>query len=208
VLADYERRKAKPRELKPTFSIRKPYLLLSADEVRAFELHVPDQRFRGVTDIFTLSDVYFNQRQTLALTAISLWCGELCGLYQWKAFEKLNTGKWEERPWGGCVTIAGDSINSGRKTGFRKSATRESTVATAQRTEAHSTTSALIGLNYSHDGSTRIVLRCGWQWPWLHDSIVIGAYTASRPCKTVRCRSSSEKNPSRVIATQYSFERG
>ena len=117
VLADYERRKGKPRELKPTFSIPKPYLLLGADEVRAFmEVLVPvpeaklrDERFRGVTDVFTLSDVYFNQRQTLALTAISSWCGGLCGLYQWRVFEKLNTGKWEERPWVGCETIAGDS---------------------------------------------------------------------------------------------------
>jgi hypothetical protein len=66
VLADYELRKAKPRELKPTFSTRKPYLLLGADEVRAFtEILVPilgaklrDERFRGVTDLFTLSDVY------------------------------------------------------------------------------------------------------------------------------------------------------
>jgi hypothetical protein len=106
-LADYERRKGKPRELKPTFSIRKPYLLLSADEVRAFQSKVPDRRSRGVTDVFTLSDVYFNRRQTLALTAISTWCGDLCGLHQWKVFEKLNTGKWEERTWGGCVTIAG-----------------------------------------------------------------------------------------------------
>jgi len=116
-LADYERRKGKPRELKPAFSIRKPYLLLSADEIRAFmkerwptrEPKVPDERFRGVTDVFILADVYFNQRQTLALTAISSWCGGLCGLYQWKVFEKLNTGKWKEPPWVGCVTIASDS---------------------------------------------------------------------------------------------------
>ena len=117
VLADYERRKAKPRELKPAFSIRKPYLLLSAGEVGTFmkerwptpESKAPDERFRGVTDVFTLSDVYFNPRQTLALTAISSWCGSLCALYQWKVFEKLDTGKWEERAWVGCLTIAGDS---------------------------------------------------------------------------------------------------
>lgn len=85
VLADYEHWKGKPRELKPAFSIRKPYLLLNADGVKTFmkerwptpEPKLPDARFRGVTDIFTLSDVYFNQRQTLALTAISTWCGSL-----------------------------------------------------------------------------------------------------------------------------------
>jgi hypothetical protein len=66
--------------------IRKPYLLLGADEVSAFmevlgpipEAKLRDERFRGVTDLFTLSEVYFNQRQTLAPTAISSWCGGLC----------------------------------------------------------------------------------------------------------------------------------
>ena len=117
VLADYERRKDKPRELKAAFSIRKPYSLLNPDEVKAFmAVAVPtsgakprDKSFRGVTDLFMLSDVYFNQRQTLALTAIASWCGGLCALYQWKVFEKSSTGKWEEKPWVKCVTIAGDS---------------------------------------------------------------------------------------------------
>ena len=36
VLADYERRKATPRQLKRALSIRKLYVLLSGDEVRQF----------------------------------------------------------------------------------------------------------------------------------------------------------------------------
>jgi hypothetical protein len=115
VLEDFELRKGKPRELKPALTLSKPYQFLTAAEVKAFvkaasstlEPGMPEERFRGVTDVFTLSDVYFNRRQTLALTAISSWCGSLCALYQWKVFEKSNTGKWEERPWVGCVTIAG-----------------------------------------------------------------------------------------------------
>lgn len=118
VLADYERRKATPRQLQRALSIRKLYILLSADDVKAFikarslTRPVPEpesERFRGVTDVFTLSDVYFNQHRTLALTSISSWCGSLCGLYQWKVFEKLDTGKWEERQWGTCVTVAKNS---------------------------------------------------------------------------------------------------
>ena len=118
VLADYERRKATPRQLQRALSIPKLYILLSADDVKAFmkarslTRTVPEpanDRFRGVTDVFTLSDVYFNQHRTLALTAISSWCGSLCALYQWKVFEKLDTGKWEERHWGTCVTIAKNS---------------------------------------------------------------------------------------------------
>src|ERR1035437_1958078 len=114
-LVDYERHKGTPRQLKQTLATPKPYVLLSADEVREFMAtrsmprigsEVAPEKFRGVTDVFTLSDVYFNQRRTLALTAISTWCGSLCALYQWKVFEKTDTAKWEERKWVGCVTIA------------------------------------------------------------------------------------------------------
>lgn len=76
---------------------------------RAGQQKVRNERFRGLTDVFTLSDVYFNERRTLALTVVSSWCGDLCALYQWKVFEKLDTGKWEERQWVGCVTVAGSS---------------------------------------------------------------------------------------------------
>jgi hypothetical protein len=117
VLADYKRRKSIPRELKPAFSAGKPYELLSDEEAREFvaerRLPIPgekrssNQRFLGVTDLFTLSDVYFDQRRTLALIAISSWCGSLCALHQWKVFQKLESGKWEEqRGWVGCVTMA------------------------------------------------------------------------------------------------------
>lgn len=113
VLADYKRRKSIPRELKPTFSVGKPYELLSDEEARDFvaerRLGIPgsNRRFLGVTDLSTLSDVYFDQRRTLALTAISSWCGSLCALYQWKVFQKMESGKWEEQlDWVGCLTIA------------------------------------------------------------------------------------------------------
>lgn len=115
VLADFEQRQSTPRELKRGFSIRKPYRLLAADEVRAFMGSKSVVRagsketvdlFPGVTDLVTLSDVYFNRDRTLALTGISLWCGSLCGLSNWKVFEKSASGKWEERPWVACTTMA------------------------------------------------------------------------------------------------------
>jgi hypothetical protein len=112
--ADYEHRKAVPRQLKASLSINKPYVLLSSDEAMEFiqsrmsrtGQDAPDERFKGVTDLFTLSDVYFNQRGTLALTGISTFCGGLCGMFQWKVFEKLARGRWEERRWATCMTIA------------------------------------------------------------------------------------------------------
>lgn len=115
VLVDYERRKSTMRELKPALSIAKPYVLLNANEVSEFIEErslarpgktVPNAQFQGVTDLFRLSDVYFNQAGTLALTAISAYCGSLCGFHQWRVFEKRRTGKWEELPWNACYTIA------------------------------------------------------------------------------------------------------
>jgi hypothetical protein len=115
VLADYERRKAKQRQIKPMFSVSKQYLLLTADEVNPIierEPYLPlygqssgDERFRDVTHLFRLTDVYFNPRRTLALTAISLWCGGMCGRHDWKVYEKLD-GKWEPRSWVMCGTIS------------------------------------------------------------------------------------------------------
>jgi len=113
VLAEFERRKDTPRQLKPQFSIPKPYMLLSADEVNAFVAERglstgrpgQSEMFRGVSDYFTLSDVYFNQNGRLALTALSSWCGGLCAQSQWRVFEK-HDGKWQELRWGLCAAIA------------------------------------------------------------------------------------------------------
>jgi len=114
VLADYELRKGKSREIKPLFSIRKRYQLLSADEVREFrndhrlslQPKASGARWLGTTDLFTLSDVYFNRSHALALTGIGTWCGALCGSYHWEVFQKTAVEKWEERPWVGCTTVA------------------------------------------------------------------------------------------------------
>jgi hypothetical protein len=114
VLADFESRKATPRQLKQAFSLGKPYLLLSPEEVQDFIAarrptpgrKATDERFRGISDLITLSDVYFNRSGTLALTAISTFCGGLCGRSQWKVFEKVDSGRWEELPWATCVTVA------------------------------------------------------------------------------------------------------
>jgi hypothetical protein len=112
---DYERRKTIPRQLKAELLISKPYVLLSSEDATKFiqsrmgraSQNESNERFKGVTDLFTLSDIYFNERGTLALTGISTFCGGLCGLFQWKVFEKMDSGKWEERRWATCTTVAG-----------------------------------------------------------------------------------------------------
>src|SRR5207249_7916435 len=77
------------------------------------------ERFRDVSDLITLSDVYFNRRGTLALTAISTWCGPLCASYLWKVFDKLDNGKWEERRWIMCGAGA-ENWNVRRLYSFRQ----------------------------------------------------------------------------------------
>ncbi len=118
VLLDYERRKSSPRQLKPAFSITKPFALLSGSEAREFRIErgsnangdvALNPRFPGASDLVTLSDVYFNQNRTLALTGTSLWCGTVCGLSEWRVFEKLVTGTWQELKWVTCETVSRES---------------------------------------------------------------------------------------------------
>jgi len=115
-LADFEARRAKPRALKPSLSLPKRYELLTDADVKAFEaerdwpkpqIRDGDPRFKGITDVFTLSDVYFSKNGRIALTALSSWCGGLCGQHHWKVLEKLSTGEWRDQPsWVSCFTIA------------------------------------------------------------------------------------------------------
>ena len=113
-LVDYTLRQGTQRQLSRSLTIAKPYTLLSADQVKEFQEARayknpparPDERFRDVTDLFTLTDVYFNQRRTLALTAISTWCGVLCARWQWKVFERPAGGAWKDTQWDACLVIA------------------------------------------------------------------------------------------------------
>jgi hypothetical protein len=110
VLADFTRRKNTPAKLEPAFRIGKPFRLLNRDEVAEFEgRHLSGSPIGSnpkATDLFRLTDVYFSQDRTLALAEISTWCGGLCGLWQWKVFEKSKEGTWDERKWAACTTIA------------------------------------------------------------------------------------------------------
>ncbi|MBI2685797.1 MAG: hypothetical protein HYX27_05745 [Acidobacteria bacterium] len=116
VLADFESRKMGDRKLQRRFSTSKPYELLSGADVAAFQRQRGLQssgreesqaRFRGVTDVFTFDDVYFSKDGRLALTAMSTWCGGLCGKHAWRVFEKTSaTEEWQEQPWVTCMTMA------------------------------------------------------------------------------------------------------
>ena len=116
ILDEYHRRKDKPVKLERALNIAKPYELLNADDVREYVaihsgyLRIPDpnpkELLRKAQDLFWLGDVYFDHSHTLALTAISTYCGGLCGQMLWKIFEKSPTGQWEGRLWVACSAIA------------------------------------------------------------------------------------------------------
>ena len=115
VLADFNSRKDKPAKLERAFNISKPYELLNADQVKEFidwrtprrgPKPSPPELFRNSTGLFRLTDVYFNRRRTLALTAIAMYCGSLCGSMNWKVFEKVEGNRWEARPWVYCTTAS------------------------------------------------------------------------------------------------------
>jgi hypothetical protein len=113
IMSEFNRGKDKPVKLDRAFHIAKPYMLLDDNEVKEFvELFSPTpppkrrKVFKKATDLFRLTNVYFNQDRTLAVTAISTHCGLLCGRMDWKVFWKSKNGRWEERPWVTCDTIS------------------------------------------------------------------------------------------------------
>ena len=128
VMADFERRKATPRHLKRGFSIDQPYVLLTDEEVKQFmnermrrtDPQAVDERFRGVTDVFLLTDVYFDEKRTMALTALESWCGGLCAQMSWIPLEKLADGRWQVRPgWITCHTMSRKLVEGAIRPGVR-----------------------------------------------------------------------------------------
>jgi hypothetical protein len=85
ILDEYHRRKDKPVKLERALNIAKPYELMDADD---FGFGARSNALKS-RDLFRLGDVYFNKSHTLALTAISTYCGPLCGQWLWKVFEYL-----------------------------------------------------------------------------------------------------------------------
>jgi hypothetical protein len=115
VLADYDRRKNERNRLTRAFHLEKPYELLSEEDAREFVRErfygnrsgeTGRARFAQAIDLVRLSNVYFSRDRTLALTAMSSYCGGLCGLQAWRIFEKTGQGKWIERKWTTCLTIS------------------------------------------------------------------------------------------------------
>src|SRR5262249_23088203 len=117
LLNEYDERSDKPVKLERAFNITKSDQLLDADEVKEFlAIHSlrrtpypnPNELFQKTSDLFTLSDVYFNQSRTRTDCSFQPFVAVCVEALRERYFRKLQRGRWEERPWAFCRTIAAD----------------------------------------------------------------------------------------------------
>lgn len=104
-----------PEKLEPFFKMSRPYTLLDGMAVAEFRQQgMREEAARGrnwnyaeAKRLYRLSPVFFNQKRTLALTEIAMWCGGRCGEGGWKVFEKVD-GQWQPyRPSAGRPSCPG-----------------------------------------------------------------------------------------------------
>lgn len=55
-------------------------------------------KYQGASGLYGFSEVYFNERHTVALVYATHWCGGLCGEGFWFAFA-LENGQWRLQQW-------------------------------------------------------------------------------------------------------------
>jgi hypothetical protein len=109
VVSDFEQRRNTPLHLKRSFSLSKPYFLLSPQQTSEFEWwrgggHIqtdppslPEVNpYSGAVDLIRLSGVFFDRPKSVAMVYISATCGTLCGLWGWHVLEKGSPGRWQE----------------------------------------------------------------------------------------------------------------
>jgi hypothetical protein len=114
IRADFDRRKDTTRKVPKSLSTPKPYVILDPNAAKELlksalltDSPLIRERFPGALHLWLFSDVRFNQKRTVALVQVYSWCGGLCGLSYWIAFEKGNEGVWQMRPWArACVAVA------------------------------------------------------------------------------------------------------
>lgn len=89
--------------IEPRLKISKRYLVLTPGEVADFmfnwgrrpEYQKPlDPKYQGAKQLYFLGKVFFNHDRTLAVTEISVGCGDLCGVSGWRVFERKPGFDW------------------------------------------------------------------------------------------------------------------
>jgi hypothetical protein len=118
ILAAYNANRPGSTTIAPNLKLPRSYVLLNADEVTAFVNErmstlartiappVPNPKFKDAVNLYSFSDVYFNQSRTIAVTWANITAGPAAASQRWAPFEKVN-GIWQERrQWNKCFRIA------------------------------------------------------------------------------------------------------
>jgi len=101
-LAALSQQQFRPEKLESLFKMSRSYTLLDGKAVAEFRAQGMREEaargrnwnYAGAKRLYRLSPVFFNQKRTLALTEIAMWCGGRCGEGGWKVFEKVD-GQWQ-----------------------------------------------------------------------------------------------------------------
>jgi hypothetical protein len=111
ILDDFDAHCHERVQLDPTaFNTPVPVHLLNALEQQQFvqTRHTNSpiaDRYKGAPALYSFSEVYFNQHQTVALVYATHWCGSLCGQGFWIALA-LENGKWKQLNWNATTWIS------------------------------------------------------------------------------------------------------
>jgi hypothetical protein len=109
VLEDFDRRCHERIRLTPEgFRLSVPFSLLTESEQAQFVTsalnlnaavdNAANLKFSGAPGINKFSQVYFNQKHSLAMVYTEQWCGGLCGSFHWVVLE-LKNEQWTVLPW-------------------------------------------------------------------------------------------------------------
>ena len=147
IRANFDRHRNTTRKVPESFSTPKPYIILDANVAKELlkSGSLSDspiiERFPGVQHLLLFSDVSFNERRTVALVHVEWWCGGLCGLSHWIAFEKGSEGVWQTRPWArACPVIASSTFGREKFAGLNPLIVRLAFI--GQALDAHCTAPA------------------------------------------------------------------
>ena len=99
LLADFDRHCHDVIELdRDLFKTELPVRLLTAADKRRFDPQKPPAEFADGAGLHQFTQVFFNASHTLAAVKQGMWCGSLCGNWQWVVLERRQN-QWVILPW-------------------------------------------------------------------------------------------------------------